>query len=242
MYDVNMRYVTSSNSPGSPPCLSSRPPPQPRDQFARTACGPWPARWDIAIRCQEAKVGMWRLLSHIGIYTYVYIIVFTSSPLGSLMNHSLSRLLRLVVRLWCLWWASAVVLVAQTTRVAYGSIELSDQAFMVHGRFMGLRPHESSLYTVAIFGSHYFWVEQKLPGSLSSTANGSGSKCSPTVRRSKNRASRASPNNQCRSIWDDFGASFVRKPLLDAQRTMLVTRKLLPFCPYLMTGPAQFIT
>ena len=107
MYDVNMRYVTSSNSPGSPPCLSSRPPPQPRDQFARTACGPWPARWDIAIRCQEAKVGMWRLLSHIGIYTYVYIIVFTSSPLGSLMNHSLSRLLRLVVRLWCLWWASA---------------------------------------------------------------------------------------------------------------------------------------
>lgn len=218
------------------------PAPQPRDQFARTACGPWPARWDIAIRCQEAKVGMWRLLSHIGIYTYVYIIVFTSSPLGSLMNHSLSRLLRLVVRLWCLWWASAVVLVAQTTRVAYGSIELSDQAFMVHGRFMGLRPHESSLYTVAIFGSHYFWVEQKLPGSLSSTANGSGSNCSPTVRRSKNRASRASPNNQCRSIWDDFGASFVRKPLLDAQRTMLVTRKLLPFCPYLMTGPAQFIT
>ena len=99
MYDVNTRYVTSSNSPGPPTCLSSRPPPQPGDQFARTACGPWPARWDIATRCQEAKVGMWRLLSHIGIYTYVYIIVFTSSMLGSLMNHSLSRLLRLVVRL-----------------------------------------------------------------------------------------------------------------------------------------------
>ena len=67
-YDVNMRYVTSSNSPGSPPPLSSHPPQTawvpalpPGDRFALSACGAWPAQWDIATRRQWEKVGMWQV-------------------------------------------------------------------------------------------------------------------------------------------------------------------------------------